>query len=152
MISKSSAAIVLSLGMLLSSMSGCTTAGRNARDPGADTVPNAPTPNTQMGNEQSRAANIKNQLKKMPELRDVNVLVNNNTALVGFTPADPKKDTDALRRTVMGKVMEIDNTVTNVRASSSPDMLERMKQLANMSGDQMGNRFEQLMRDMTPGS
>lgn len=104
-------------------------------------------------NDTARAENIKRQLEQMREISDVNVLVNGDNCIVGYTAADRNTDANVLRNTIASKVKQIDNRITSVTATDSPDMRTRINRLGNdmsrnMGADDMANRFRQLLNDI----
>ncbi len=76
-----------------------------------------------------KADNLKRQLKKMNGVKNVNVIVIGNTALVGIEPTGNTKAANALRNSITKKVKEIDSTITNVTVSESSDIMRRINKL-----------------------
>lgn len=139
------------------------TIGDNIPDRGINPV-NPGTNNTGMQYNQQqitegrgKADNIKRQLEAMREVRNVNVVVLGNSALVGFNTADASVDAAKARDMVINKVKQIDNTITNVMATDSQDMLPGITRLSdditnNRAADTIGDNFNRMIRGMNnPG-
>ncbi|MGE4284500.1 MAG: YhcN/YlaJ family sporulation lipoprotein [Clostridia bacterium] len=117
---------------------------------------NTDTDNTGIGNNQGnqtgfdkkRADNIRNQLSNSIGTAPTNVIVNGNTALIGYTPTDTSRDANAMRDTITNRVKQIDSTITNVVVSDSADMMTRINQLSNDITDGTRNNINNGMNDL----
>lgn len=89
----------------------------------------APQPIT--ANLKQRSENIKTQLKNMREIDQANVIVIENTALVGYKPSRGVRDMEATRNMIADKVKAVDTGVAHVVISESTDIMTRIGKLAN---------------------
>lgn len=116
---------------------------------------NPPVQPQQMSENRQKADNIRNELKNMREVENVSVIVNGNTALVGYKPADNAGDVNATKAVISSRVKEIDRTITEVRVSESPDIMTRMDRLSrditdNRPMNVITNEFNQLFQGINP--
>jgi len=112
-------------------------------------------PQAQMQVYQQKAVNVKKQLDKMKEISQVNVMVIGDTAAVAYKPGSVPKDTNTVKRMIVTKVKEIDNSIKNVAVTEAQDMTAKINQLSN---DLKGKRpmsdisrdFTQMIQKMNP--
>ncbi|TYQ16227.1 UNVERIFIED_CONTAM: YhcN/YlaJ family sporulation lipoprotein [Acetivibrio alkalicellulosi] len=113
------------------------------------------TPQAQTGFDRERAERLTEQLDNVEGIREINVIVNDNTAIVVYTPNERDKDSEETDTMIVNRVKEIDNTITRVEVSSSPDIMTRADQLAdgvanNRPMQELNNMFDQLLQTITP--
>ncbi len=84
-----------------------------------------------MAYNQQRAEKIKKHLTNMNGLRNVNVMVMGNTALVGCEPTGNTTNTTAVRNSIIKKVKQADPAIVNVTVSESADIMDRMNRLGS---------------------
>lgn len=182
-VSKVSIVIVLSIYTLL--LSGCAFGNRNVPGPSTPRItqqgfinPNNVTPGVpgvtnygttnypgttginlqatqQMTDNKIRSDNIQNQLNKMREITQPGVVVVGNTAIVGFRPSNAAADLNALKNIIADRVKQIDPSITNVITSESPDIINRIRQLAddmknNRPMQDINNDFMKLLQEIAP--
>ncbi len=100
---------------------------------------------------------IKNQLNTMSEIKNANVVVLGNTALVGFNTANTGVDAAKARDLVVNKVKQADPSITNVLATDSQDLLSGINRLgediaSGKPANAIGNSFNQIVRNIrVPG-
>ncbi|WP_010248069.1 YhcN/YlaJ family sporulation lipoprotein [Acetivibrio cellulolyticus] len=117
-------------------------------------VPGAPV-NTSY-NMTERAMSIKSQVKNVPQVKDANVIVVGDTALVACSPSNAAANTDALKKAVTQRVKSFDPTITKVVVSESPDMMTNVNQMYNnlttKSINQITQDFNNLIKQITPSA
>ena len=101
-----------------------------------------------------KAENIRNQLNDIDGVRELNAVVQGNTALIGYDPDGNATDGNAIKNMIVDRVKQIDNTITDVVVTDSRDFFTQIKQLGekikrNMSTDEINNEFNQLMQNIT---
>ncbi|MCX8129619.1 MAG: YhcN/YlaJ family sporulation lipoprotein [Clostridia bacterium] len=101
-----------------------------------------------------RANKIKNQLKNMKEIKNANVVVRGNTALIGYTPSNNTKDTNKIRNTLNSKVKQIDSSIVNVVATDKSNMNTTINKLAgdianSRPANDLANRFNKIVQTIT---
>lgn len=111
----------------------------------------------QTGFDKNRTDKIITQLNKVEGISEVNAVVNDNTAIVVYTPRDTNSDLDETDNMVAEKVKDIDNKITKVKVSHSADVMTKVKELTNNIAnnkpvEELNNMFEQLMRTINPQS
>lgn len=122
-------------------------------------LPNVQAPNTALDNASNnnmreKSMSIKNQVKNLPQVKDANVVVLGNTALVACNPNTGTMDANALRDAVTKRVKSFDPSIKNVLVTDSPDMMANInKMINNMSNRPMNEitqDFNQLVRQIAP--
>jgi YhcN/YlaJ family sporulation lipoprotein len=117
-----------------------------------DTTPGAYV--NDMNTMQSKSQNIEKQIKNLPNIKDANVMVVGNTALVACSPDTTSVDTNALRNSITQKVKSVDPSINNVVITESSDMMANVRQMLsdmnNRSMNQITNDFNNLIRQITP--
>ncbi|MCX7922644.1 MAG: YhcN/YlaJ family sporulation lipoprotein [Clostridia bacterium] len=98
-----------------------------------------------------RAANIRNDLNTINGLNRVNAIVNGGTALISYQPGEGMRDANAAKDTIIKRVKRIDNTITDVVVSNSPDVMGKMDQLSkdiikNRPMDDLNNNFDKIVQ------
>ena len=116
-----------------------------------------PVPGTIVNNSndiRAKSLNIRNQVKSVPNVKDANVVVVGNTALVACDPNTASVDTNALRTAITQKVKTADPSITNVVVTESGDMMTSVNQMFNnmnnRSANQINQDFNTLVRQITP--
>lgn len=109
----------------------------------------------QTGFNGQKADNIRSQLGNIDGVRQINTVVNGNTALVSYSPTDTTRDANATRNMITDRIKQIDNTITNVVVSNSRDISTRIDRLAdnirnNRPMNELNNEFNQLMQNIRP--
>lgn len=109
----------------------------------------------QMSENRQKADNIRNELKNMREIENVSVIVNGNTALVAYKPADNVGDVNATKSMISSRVKDVDKTITEVRVSESPDIMTRIDRLSrnitdNRPMNAITNEFNELFQGINP--
>ena len=110
----------------------------------------------QIGFDGQRAGNIRNQLGTIDGVGQINTVVNDNTALVGYSPTGITQNANATKNAISNRVKQIDKTITNVIVSDSKDFSSRISRLAdNIKNNRMttdlNNEFNQLIKSVRPG-
>ncbi|MCX7710696.1 MAG: YhcN/YlaJ family sporulation lipoprotein [Clostridia bacterium] len=133
---------------------------RIGTDPGNNNNINNNNNNAQYTQQQitdgrGKSDNIKRQLGTIKEIRNPNVVVIGNTALVGFNTANTKVDAAKARDMVINKVKQVDPSVTNVLATDSQDVLPGITRLSedirnNRPVNTIGDNFNQIVRGINP--
>ncbi|NLU27465.1 MAG: sporulation protein [Hungateiclostridium thermocellum] len=125
--------------------------GSPAASPGQNTP--APQGNAVM---REKATNITRPLAAMPEIKEANALVVGNSCIVAYSPENAQGDANARKNMVINKVKEIDPSITNVIATESRDIMNRITQITNnmnnKSMDQINNEIMQLMNEVAPAA
>ena len=122
--------------------------------PGAivGTTPGANTGN--VNDMRSKSQNIERQVANLANVKDANVMVVGNTALVACSPNTTAVDTNALRTSITQKVKSIDPSITNVVVTESADVMTNVKQMFsnmnNKSMNQIMQEFNNMIRQITP--
>lgn len=91
----------------------------------------------------AKALAIKNQIIKMPEISDANVVIVGNTALIACRPKNASADANALKTAVSQKCKTFDPTITNVIVTDAEDMMTRVNQLYNNLAVKPANQISQ---------
>lgn len=120
-------------------------------------VPNSSPPPDSIQDGRQKAENIRKQLLTMQELRDANVIVVGNAALVAFTPQNPSTDADTMKNMVISRVKQIDTGITNVTCSQSADVMNQVGKLYNDMANhrpmnEVTNDFNQIIKNIAPAS
>lgn len=110
-----------------------------------------------MQNNRQQSENIKNQVEGMAEVDKASCSVVGNNAVVGYTPSNPSQDVNATKNMIIDKVKQLDNNITNVTVSESPEVMDRIGRIFNDMGsnrpaDEISEEFNQLIRSITPAS
>lgn len=115
------------------------------------------TPGANAGNVndmRSKSQNIERQVANLANVKDANVMVVGNTALVACSPNTTGVDTNALRNSITQKVKSIDPSITNVVVTESADVMTNVKQMFsnmnNKSMNQITQDFNNMLRQITP--
>lgn len=137
--------------------------GINRADRGGQLIGAKPQPirqdqqliQSQMLTDKQKADKISSQLVKMNEISKVNVLVNGNTAIIGYMPSTASKDSITTKNMILRKVKEIDRSITNVAVSDSTEIMNRVNRLSddimnNTPMDKVNNDFSRLLQEITP--
>lgn len=102
----------------------------------------------------SKSQNIEKQVKNLTNVKDANVMVVGNTALVACNPNTTAVDTNALRTSITQKVKSVDPSITNVVVTESADMMTNVKQMFsnmnNKSMNQITQDFNNMLKQITP--
>ena len=85
----------------------------------------------QTGFDRVKADNICKQLGDIGGMRQINAVVNGNTALIGCTPSGKASNANTTKQMITDWVKKLDSTITNVVVSDSADMSSRIKRLAD---------------------
>lgn len=125
----------------------------------------APVPGTIVGttpgayadnvnNMRSKSQNIEREVENLANIKDANVMVVGNTALVACDPNTAAVNTNALRTSITQTVKSIDPTITNVVITESADMMTSVNQMFsnmnNKSMNQITQDFNNMLRQITP--
>lgn len=102
-----------------------------------------------------KADRIKAQLANMNDIRNANVVVVGNTALVGFNTTTADVDPVRARDMVISKVKQADNSITNVLTTNAQDVLMSIGRLSddithNRPVNSIQNDFNQIVRSINP--
>ena len=115
------------------------------------------TPGANAGNVndmRSKSQNIERQVETLTNVKDANVMVVGNTALVACSPNTTAVDTNAMRTDITQKVKSIDPSITNVVVTESADMMTNINQMFsnmnNKSMNQITQDFNNMLRQITP--
>lgn len=140
-----------------------TRLGLNAPDNARlDSTPGTPVPSPGLNRtdtaqptrfDRQRAEKISNQLRAMRSIRDVNVVVNGNRAVVGYTPLNDNADTNSMNNKITNAVKKVDRTITQVTVSDTPDITRMINQLSNditnnRPGNELQDSFTKLMQSI----
>jgi|AGTN01.3.fsa_nt_gi Sporulation lipoprotein YhcN/YlaJ (Spore_YhcN_YlaJ). len=111
----------------------------------------------QTGFDRTKADNLRNRLGSIDGIRQINAIVNGNTALIGYTPSGKASNANSARQMITDRVKQLDNTITNVVVSDSADFSSRISRLvdkinSNKSLDDLTREFNQLMQNIKTGS
>lgn len=102
----------------------------------------------------TKAQNIERQLESFPEVKDANVMVVGNTALVAFDTNTTNVDLQSLKDKLSEKVKSIDPSVNNVILTEASYARTGIQQLLNdinnKSMSQITQEFNELVRKITP--
>lgn len=161
---------------ILSLLTACAAAGRNAQNQSSGTGPgvgnligenngsrlsnNPPgtkPPNQQtqmlriMGFDMQKADNFAKQLGNIDGVSQINTVVNGNTALVGYKPTGASRDANAIKSTIAGRIKQMDKSITNVYVSDSADVSAKISQISNeiknnRAGGDLVERFNKLVQ------
>ncbi|MBP1993532.1 YhcN/YlaJ family sporulation lipoprotein [Paenibacillus eucommiae] len=91
-------------------------------------------PNTAINNVEEKyvvADQAANELAKMPEISQANVLVMGNTAYAAVGLKPNQTYTSALETKIAAQVKAVDPTINNVFVSTNPDFISRVNNYAN---------------------
>ena len=110
----------------------------------------------QVGFDRQKADNIRNRLGNIDGIRQINAIVNGNTALIGYSPSGNVTNANSTRRMITDRVKQLDNTITNVVVSDSADFSTRIRRLvdninSNKPLDDLNTEFNQLMQNIRSG-
>lgn len=105
--------------------------------------------------DKEKSSKIEEQLKNINGVENINVMVNGNTALVGYKPSGAAGDPTATKAEIVKKVKEIDKSITEVRVSEAPDIMSKMKKLStdltnNKAVDNISSEFDKIFKDISP--
>ncbi len=100
-----------------------------------------------------RSDAIRTQLNTMREIRQANVIVNCNTALVAYRHVDPSKSSSDIKNLITTRVKQADASITNVVVSDLSSITTRMNQLLydisnNRPANDIDNTFRQIIQDV----
>lgn len=117
---------------------------------GTTTVPGGMTTQP-LGFNVQKADHIVKNMGNINGARDFMVIVNGNTALVGYTPSGTMRNTLATKSAIVKKVKSLDRSITNVVVTESPDIKGRIIRLSNdiksnKVGSSLNNAFNQLVQ------
>ncbi|HHW30743.1 MAG TPA: hypothetical protein GXX20_03580 [Clostridiaceae bacterium] len=134
---------------------GTNKGNRNGNTIGNNGVNGANTQGTRIDVDKSRK--IETELKKMRGIEDVNVLINGNTALVSCRTSASAGERTAVRNQIVQKVKEIDNSLTDVRVSESPDIMKDMRRLSddinkNRPMENIIEEFNRMFQGVNPAT
>ncbi|MDQ2086837.1 YhcN/YlaJ family sporulation lipoprotein [Herbivorax sp. ANBcel31] len=112
-------------------------------------------PEQQTGFDKQRADKIVQQLDDVEGVREINAVVNGNTAIVVYSPNEAEKPSDETDNMIAEKVKDIDDTITKVEVSHSPDAMTQTEDLRNnidrrRPAEELDDMFERLMRTINP--
>ncbi len=98
-----------------------------------------------------KADNLRARLGEMDGIRQINAVVNGNTALISYGSSNKVNNANATRRMITDKVKQLDSTITNVVASDSADFSTRLKQLmdninSSKPAEELNSEFNQLAK------
>jgi len=101
------------------------------------------------------ANRIASQVRNLNGVRDCQVVVMGDTALVGFSPESNRGNINAIKNDIIRRVKQTDRSIRNVTVTESSDFMSKLERLSN---DIMNNRpvntirneFNTLMRDLNP--
>jgi len=128
-------------------------------------VRTTPLPGTNLGNTPTATANnmndmrskserIERQLESLANVKDANVMVVGNTALVACDPSSTGVDVNSLRNAITQRIKSIDPSITNVVVTESADAKTSIQQMFsnmnNKSMDQITQEFNKLVKSLTP--
>ncbi|MCX7749052.1 MAG: YhcN/YlaJ family sporulation lipoprotein [Clostridia bacterium] len=102
-----------------------------------------------------KAENIRNQLGNIEGVRQINTVVNGDTVLIGYSPTDTTRDTNAARNAITDRVKQFDKSIKSVIVSDSTDISSRIGGLEdkiknNRITNDLNLEFNQLMRSIRP--
>ena len=114
----------------------------------------APIITNDMTDMRTKAQNIATQLKSFPEVKDANVMVVGNTALVAFETNRTDADLTNLKDKLTERVKTIDPSVDNVILTEASYARTGIQQLLNdmnnKSINQLTQDFNELVRRISP--
>lgn len=110
----------------------------------------------QVGFDRQKADNIRNRLGNIDGIRQINAVVNGNTALIGYIPSGKAANANTTRNMITDRVKQFDNTITNVIVSDSADFSSRIRRLvdninSNKPMNDLNNEFNQLIQNIRSG-
>ncbi len=109
-----------------------------------------------INNMREKSLSLKSQVKSIPQVKDANVVVLGNTALVACNPSTAAADANALRDAVTKKIKSSDPSIKNVLVTESPDMVASINQMFNNMTNRPMNEvtrdFNQLVRQIAPAT
>lgn len=111
----------------------------------------------QTGFDRTKADNLRSRLGDIDGIRQINAIVNGNTALIGYTPSGKAANANSTRQMITDRVKQLDSTITNVVVSDSADFSSRISRLVNNINnskpmDDLNREFNQLMQNIKTGS
>jgi len=102
----------------------------------------------------SKSRNIERQVETVKNVKDANVMVVGNTALVACNPSSTNVDTTDLRTAITQKIKSVDPSITNVVVTESANVMASMnKMFSNMSNKsmtQITQDFNNMIKQITP--
>ncbi len=93
-----------------------------------------PNPNlsTNIGNTNNNSTSLSRKIKDLPEVDDANVIVNNDTAIVGVTLRGSTQGTmtNALRNKIERIVKDSNKGIKNVSITTEPELFKRIRTIS----------------------
>ena len=110
----------------------------------------------QTGFDRQKAESIRNQLGDIDGIRQINTIVNGNTAVIGYSPSGKTTNANTIRNMITDRVKQMDNTITNVIVGDSEDFSSRMRRLMdNINNSKplkdLNNEYNQLIQNIRSG-
>ncbi len=105
-------------------------------------------------NMREKSLTIKSYVENLPEVKDANVVVLGNTAVVACNPSTGTVNSTALRDAITQRVKSSDTSIKNVLVTESPDMMANLDQMfnnmTNRPMNEISRDFNQLVRQISP--
>ncbi len=127
--------------------------GKNT--PGNNTATPQPPMIRNMGFDMPKADNLVKQIGSIDGAGQIKVIVNGNTALVGYKPTGTAKDAATIKNTIGNKIKQADQSITNVVVSDSADVHAKISKLSDeirsdRPGGNLLDRFKQIIQGIRP--
>ena len=105
----------------------------------------------QTGFDSQKADNLRARLGEINGIRQINAVVNGNTALISYSSSNKTNNANATRRMITDKVKQLDKTITNVVASDSADFSTQLRRLmdninSSKPMEELNSEFNQLAK------
>jgi Sporulation lipoprotein YhcN/YlaJ (Spore_YhcN_YlaJ) len=98
---------------------------------------------------------IRYHLAQMPDIQNVDVLVNGSRALIAYTRTNHARDAATMHGAINDKVRQIDSSITEVKTSISPEVRQEIGNMKrnlgiNQPSDNMTDGFNRLFNQVAP--
>lgn len=115
--------------------------------------------NSRFAQDMRKAQSIRQSLRGIKGITNVNAIVLGNKCLVGYNTSGGTKDTKALRNLIISKVRGTEKSVKQVTVSSSPNVLikistiiNKMNSSNNTTSNTVITDFNNLLRSINPAA
>lgn len=107
------------------------------------------------GFDMQRANNIAARIGSIQGVGSLNVIVNGNTALVGYSPSGTPGDANAAKVAIANRIRQVDKSITNIMVTDSANAVGKINQLSNdiksgRGGADLNSRFNQIIQGLKP--
>lgn len=99
-----------------------------------------------------RSEKIGNYLLDIDNIGNVSVVINGKFCIIAIEPDTHIDDKDLLtfKRNISNKVKEYDHLIKYVTVTTSPDLVEKARDMANFKSDEENNRDRSEIENMLP--